>query len=139
ERRARAAFAALVVVLMGVRIAEVQTVWDELARGPVAAYASVKSIERGARVLVVHGDRARTGLVSDLGLLHIASLATIERSALVTTNFTVKGKHILQTRAPYRGFVDTEDTVPPSVPYFLHAEDGGEPGFYFNDWPRHYD
>jgi hypothetical protein len=137
--RARAAFALLLIILMGIRVAEVQTVWNRLAHGPVAAYESVKLIDRGSRVLVVHGDRAQTGLISDLGLLHIASLATIERSALVTTNFTVKGKHILQTREPYREFVDTQDSVPPSIPYFQQAADGGEAGFYFNDWPRHYD
>ena len=114
--------------------------WNELAHGPVAAYELVKLIDRGSRVLVVHGDRTQTGLISDLGLLHIASLATIERSALVTTNFTVKGKHILQTREPYREFVDTQDSVPPSIPYFSAARRiGGEAGFYFNDWPRHYD
>ena len=58
------------------------TVWNDLSRGPNEALRAVKSIARGARVLVVHGDRSSTGLISDLGLVHIASLATIERSAL---------------------------------------------------------
>jgi hypothetical protein len=113
-------------------------VWNDLSRGPVEALRSVKSIERGARVIVVHGDRSSTGLISDLGLLHIASLATIERSALVSTAFTVEGKHILQVRDAFRPFVDTKDGVPPSLPYFLDAATGPGP-YYFSDWPQHFD
>ncbi len=138
ERHGRAAFAALLLLLLAVRVGEVQIVWDELARGPESAYASVKFIDRGSRVLVVHGDRSKTGLISDLGLLHAPSLATIERSALVTTNFTVKGKHILQTHDAYRSIVDTQDGIPPSIPYFLEAANGRSP-YYFNDWPHHFD
>jgi hypothetical protein len=98
----------------------------------------VMAIDRGARVLVVHGDRSSTGLISDLGLLHIASLAIIERSALVSTAFTVEGKHILQVRDEYRPFVDARDGTPPSLPYFLAAAGGPGP-YYFSDWPRHFD
>ena len=36
--------------------------------------------------------------VADLGLVHAACLAMIERSALVTTAFTVVGKQILHVR-----------------------------------------
>jgi hypothetical protein len=96
------------------------------------------SIDRGARVLVIHADRSSTGLISDLGLVHIASLATIERSALVSTAFTVEGKHILQVRDEYRPFVDDRDGTPPSIPYFLDAATGGDP-YYFRDWPHHFD
>ena len=56
-----------------------------------------------------------TGTVSDFGLLHAASLATIERSALVSTAFVVPGKHVLQVREPFRRFVNLDDRVPPSV------------------------
>ena len=112
--------------------------WNDLSRGPDQALRSVRSIARGARVLVVHGDRASTGLISDLGLVHIASLATIERSALVSTAFTVEGKHILQVRDEFRPFVDARDGTPPSLPYFLDAAAGPGP-YYFSDWPRHFD
>jgi hypothetical protein len=138
HRRLRAGLVALVAVLLALRLTEVQIVWNDLSRGPVEALRSVKSIERGARVLVVHGDRSSTGLISDLGLLHIASLATIERSALVSTAFTVEGKHILQVRDAFRPFVDTQDGVPPSLPYFLDAATGPGP-YYFSDWPQHFD
>ena len=102
DRRLRAGFVALLAVLLAARLTEVQTVWNDLSRGPEEALRAVKSIARGARVLVVHADRSSTGLISDLGLVHIASLATIERSALVSTAFTVEGKHILQVRDEFR-------------------------------------
>ena len=92
----------------------------------------------GARVLVVHADRSSTGLINDLGLVHIASLATIERSALVSTAFTVEGKHILQVRDEFRAIVDARDGTPPSIAYFLDAAAGPGP-YYFSDWPNHFD
>ncbi len=61
------------------------------------------------------------GTVSDFGLLHAASLATIERSALVSTTFVVPGKHVLQVREPFRRFVNLEDRVPPSVEWLKRA------------------
>jgi hypothetical protein len=138
DRRMRAGFAALLAALLALRLGEVQMVWNDLSRGPMEGLRSVRSIARGARVLVVHGDRSSTGLISDLGLVHIASLATIERSALVSTAFTVEGKHILQVRDEYRPFVDAKDGTPPSLPYFLAA--AGDTGpYYFSDWPHHFD
>ena len=133
--------AGLLVLLAGglaLRLTEVQIVWNDLARGPYEALRSVRMMGRGARVLVAHGDRASTGLISDLGLLHIASLATIERSALVSTAFTVEGKHILQVRDAFRPYVDDRDGTPPSLPYFLDAAAGPGP-YYFSDWPHHFD
>ena len=47
-------------------------------------------------------------------LVHAACLAIIERSALVTTAFTVVGKQILHVRPDYRARVDTEDGTPPN-------------------------
>jgi hypothetical protein len=138
DRRLRAGFLALVVGMLALRLTEVQIVWNDLSRGPYEALRSVRMMARGARVLVVHGDRATTGLISDLGLLHIASLATIERSALVSTAFTVEGKHILQVRDAYRPYVDDRDGTPPSLPYFLDAAAGPGP-YYFSDWPHHFD
>ncbi len=137
-RRLRAGFVALLAVVLALRLTEVQMVWNDLSRGPAEARRAVGAIARGARVLVVYGDRSSTGLISDLGLMHIASLATIERSALVSTAFTVEGKHILQVRDEYRPFVDSHDGAPPSLPYFLAAADGPGP-YYFSDWPLHFD
>jgi hypothetical protein len=95
-------------------------------------------LKRGARVLVVHGDRSSGREVSDFELMHAASLATIERSALVSTTFTVRGKQILHVRDEFRKYVETEDRLPPSLPYFLEAADRDVP-YFFARWPRNYD
>ncbi len=138
DRRLRQGLVGVLALLLALRLSEVQIVWNDLSRGPTEALRSVMSIKRGARVLVVHGDRSSTGLISDLGLVHIASLATIERSALVSTAFTVEGKHILQVRDEFRPFVERRDGTPPSLPYFLDAADRPGP-YYFSDWPHHFD
>jgi hypothetical protein len=102
-------------------------------------------IERGARVLVVHADRnayeARPGVVSDFGLLHAATLATNERSALVSTAFVVTCKHVLQVREPFRRLVNREDRIPPPVEELQLAVGPVDKTdqFYWSQWPRNFD
>jgi hypothetical protein len=140
-RLARHAFVGLLVALVAARVLEVQVVWDHLAYRTADFLKSVKMMERGARVLVVRDYDTDTGELSDNGLVHAASLATIERSALVTTAFTVKGKHILQVRPEYRDYVETEDQLPPSVDFFVQVAERADSKFnyFWNLWPRHYD
>ncbi len=138
HRRVRQGFVAMLIVLLAVRVTEVQLVWDRLGLVTAAFYRSVMLIERGARVLVVHGDRSAGEDISDYELVHAASLATIERSALVSTTFTVSGKHLLQVRDEYRKYVETEDLTPPSIPYFLQAARNDVP-YFFTRWPMHFD
>ena len=128
QRQVRQRLAALFVALLAVRLGEVQTAWNTLAPQTAAFLRSARSVERGSRMLVAHGDRAAyeaTGIVSDFGLLHAASLATIERSALVSPHFVVPGKHVLQVREPFRRFVNLEDRVPPSVEWLTRATGAG--------------
>ena len=141
HRMARRGFLALIAVLLAARIIEVQLVWNHLAHGTEAFLQSVTSIKRGSRVLVVHGDRSAGKEISDFGLVHAASLATIERSALVTTAFTVRGKHILHVRKEFHNFVETEDRLPPSIPYFVQVADRVSTGksSFCDLWPRHFD
>jgi hypothetical protein len=138
HRRVRQGFVAMLVVLLAVRVTEVQIVWDRLGFVTAAFYRSVMLIERGARVLVVHDDRSSGEDVSDYELVHAASIATIERSAFVSTTFTVKGKQLLQVRGEYRRYVETEDRTPPSIPYFLQAARDDVP-YFFTRWPMHFD
>jgi hypothetical protein len=138
---ARRKLVALLAVLLAVRITEVQLVWNQLDRGTEEFLQSVKAIKRGARVLVVFGDRSSCKKISDFNLVHAASLATIERSALVTTAFTVQGKQIMHARKEFRRFVETRDRWPPAVQYFVQADErltAGE-SYFWNLWPRHYD
>src|SRR4029079_12372011 len=48
-------------------------------------------------------------------------VATIDRSALVTTTFTVVGKQIMHVRPEYREMVDTEDGTPPATAQLVVA------------------
>jgi hypothetical protein len=134
----RRGFVAMVVVLLAMRVIEVQVVWDRLGLTTAAFAQSVGMIERGARVLVVDGDRSNGDDVSDFELVHAASLAAIERSALVSTMFTVRGKQVLHVRDNFRRYVETEDRTPPSIPYFLQAAHRDVP-YFFTHWPMHFD
>jgi hypothetical protein len=145
ERGVRRALAVLFVALMTVRLAEVQRSWDTLSRQTSAFLNSVRLVERGSRVLVVHRDRdayaATPGVVSDFGLLHAASLATIERSALVSTAFVVTGKHVLQVRDPFLRLVNREDRIPPPVDELKRGVGPVDrtDQFYWSQWPRNFD
>ena len=141
DRAIRHGFMALVAALLVVRVAEVQLVWNHLDRGTKEFFQSVEKIKRGARVLVVYGDRSTGKEISDFNLVHAASMAVIERSALVSTEFTVKGKQILHARKEFQKYVETEDWLPPSLPYMLQVAEGdkADVSYFWNDWPQHYD
>ena len=79
-------------------------------------------------------------VVRNLGLVHAACLAVIERSALVTTVFTVVGKQILHVRADYRDRVDTQDGTPPTIENLLHVtEQDASRDDYWRRWTTDYD
>ena len=84
-------------------------------RRPANFAGSVKRIKPGSKVLVAYGHASGGDDVSDLGLVHAACLAIIERSALVTTAFTVVGKQILHVKPEFRRLVDTQDGTPPTI------------------------
>jgi hypothetical protein len=56
------------------------------------------------------------------GLSHVPCLAIIERSALVSTAFTVKGKQILGVRPPFTEIVDRDDGFLPNMSQLIAAE-----------------
>jgi len=67
-------------------------------------------------------------------------LAVIERSALVTTVFTVVGKQVLHVRADYRDRVDTQDGSPPTIENLLRVSDQDASGDdYWRRWTTDYD
>src|SRR5204862_4900761 len=91
----RRGFATVLVLLLAIRVFEVQTVWSELSRSTLSFQDSIRNIERGAKVLVAYADPDAGDDPKDLGLVHAACLAVVERSALVTTVFVVVGKQVL--------------------------------------------
>lgn len=141
SRLARGGFIALLALLLTARLMEVQLVWNHLQYLTDEFRQSVQAIKRGSRVLVVFGDRSTGKEISDFEIVHAASLATIERSALVTTLFTVRGKQILHARKEFQKYVETEDLWPPSLSYVLQVARGDKAkvSYFWRDWPTHYD
>src|SRR5215510_5170018 len=138
----RRGFATVLVLLLAIRVFEVQNMWSEASKTSVSFRDSVRLIDRGSKVLGAYADPDAGDDVKDLVLVHAACLAIIERSSLVTTAFTVKGKQILDVREPYRGRVDREDGTPPSVAQLLQvAEEGPQEGNqgYWSKWTSDYD
>jgi hypothetical protein len=141
HRFVRRGFVAVLFILLTVRIAEVQVAWAQLSRGPMAVKQSMQKLKRGAKVLVAYADRTAGDDVRDYGLVHAACLAIIERSALVTTAFTVAGKQIMHVRPAYRERVDTEDGTPPSIDQLRAVLEPaeGEENYYWHRWWEQYD
>jgi hypothetical protein len=141
HRMVRRGFLALLLFLLVVRVIEVDVAWAGLSGNSMEFRDSVKRIKRGSSVLVAYGDKAAGDDVSDLGLVHAACLAMIERSALVTTAFTVRGKQIMHVRPAYTDRVDTEDGNPPSIEQLVVAREHPEEvaDKYWQKWQESFD
>jgi hypothetical protein len=145
HRLVRRGFIAVLLTLVIVRVIEVNVSWAGLSTTTTEFRASVKRIKPGSKVLVAYGSSTGGDDVTDLGLVHAACLAIIERSALVTTAFTVVGKQILHVRPDYRHLVDTHDGTPPTIEQLLLAArppNGlyDEPDdSYWRLWPKNFD
>jgi hypothetical protein len=113
HRLVRRGFIATLLILLAIRVIEVDVSWGELSRGTLEFRDSVRRIQRGSKILVAYADRMAGDDVNDLGLVHAACIAMIERSALVSTAFTVVGKQVMQVREAYRDRVDGDDGTPP--------------------------
>jgi hypothetical protein len=137
----RRGFATVLVLLLTVRVFEVQTVWADLSRELTSFRESVRHIDRGTKVMVAYADPDGGDEVRDLGLVHAATLAIIERSALVTTAFTVFGKQILHVREDYRARVDVEDGTPPLINQMMQVADRPDlvQTSYWTRWRSDYD
>jgi hypothetical protein len=121
RRDVRRGFIGLVLFALAIRIIEVDATWAQLSETTKEFRQSVKRIKSGGKVLVAYAERSGGDDVRDLGLVHAACLAMIERSALVSTAFTVRGKQILHARPQYENIVDTEDGTPPSIGQLIIA------------------
>jgi hypothetical protein len=140
-RIVRHGFAAVLTMLVVVRVGEVEIAWNKLSKGVESVHKSVGLIERGARVLVAYADPSGGDDVRDLGLMHAACLAMIERSAMVTTAFTVPGKQIMRMRDDYADLADTEDGTPPTMAQLLVTAENPEVenAAYWGEWTTSYD
>lgn len=137
----RRAFIGVLLASCALRLCEVSIAWADLSVVTGEFRSSVKRIKRGSRVMVAYADTGGGDDVRDLGLVHAASIATIERSAIVSTTFTVPGKQILRVRPEYASFVDTRDGSPPTISQLLVAKRGApvDREVYWRDWADHFD
>ena len=118
----RFGFVAILVMICFVRYGEVGRHWQQIELYVRDFSEGLSKIERGARVMVAQADEP-DGVVSiNDGLSHVPCLAIIERSALVTTAFTVKGKQILGVRPPFSEIVDRDDGYLPTMSQLVAAE-----------------
>ena len=108
RRLVRRAFMVVLIVLISARLIEIDLNWSQLSDTTSEFRSSVRRIAPGSKVFVAYADRSLGEDVRDLGLVHAACIATIERSALVTTVFTVAGKQVLHVRPEFRDYADTK-------------------------------
>jgi hypothetical protein len=137
----RRGFLAILFLVLVVRVIEVDLNWTSLSQETLSFRESTKRIARGSTVLIAHADTAAGDDVKDLGLVHAGCLAMIERSALVTRAFTVRGKQIMHVQPAYAGHVDAEDGEAPSINELILVLDGRKDASdrYWNDWQNRYD
>jgi hypothetical protein len=142
NRLAQVGFAAGLLLLVAVRVTEVELTWSPLSAGVESFRQSVEMLNRGAKVAVAYADPNGGDFLRDYGLVHADCIAIIERSALVTTEFTVEGKQILHARPAYRSRVDTEDGTPPMIGTLVKVADRPESNvgdYYWRRWTQDYD
>lgn len=138
RRLVRRAFLVVLVILIGGRLIEIDLNWSQLSDSTSQFRSSVRRIAPGSKVFVAYADSSAGDDVRDLGLVHAACIATIERSALVTTLFTVDGKQVLHARPEYRDYVDVHDGTPPSISQLIVATEHRQPNapaFWLN-WTK---
>jgi hypothetical protein len=138
RRMVRRGLLIVLVVLTAGRLLEIDLNWSQLSDSGSEFRSSVRHIARGSKVFVAYADHSFGDDVRDLGLIHAACLATIERSALVTTLFTVPGKQVLHVRPEYRDYVDIHDGTPPSTAQLIVAAEHplpDMPAFWLN-WTK---
>jgi len=121
RRLVRRAALVVLTVLITARLIEIDYNWSQLSDSTSEFRSSVRRIVPGSKVFVAYTDRSLGEDVRDLGLVHAACIATIERSALVTTVFTVAGKQVLHVRPEFRDYADLRDGTPPAVAQLIQA------------------
>ena len=135
RRMARRGFMIVLLVLISTRLIEIDYNWSQLSDSTSEFRSSVRRIAPGSKVFVAYAENSGGDDVRDLGLMHAACIATIERSSLVTTLFTVPGKQVLHVRANYQDYADTNDGTPPAVAQLILAAEHktpDDPKFWLN-------
>jgi hypothetical protein len=135
------AFIFLVLAISTIRVGDVTAQWLHLAKAHDEFRAVVQGLDRGQKFIVAYADEPQLSQREQDAISHLASTAVIERSALVSTEFTVPGKQILRVRSPYEDRVDTEDGTPPNISQLIAATmvEGAATGHYWDRWQEKHD
>lgn len=138
RRLVRRGFLIVLIVLMAVRLIEIDYNWTQLSDSTSQFRSSVRRIAPGSKVFVAYADRSLGDDVRDLGLVHAACIAVIERSALVTTLFTVPGKQIVHVKPAYENYADVRDGTPPSIAQLIVAAEQPQPSMpaFWLNWTK---
>jgi hypothetical protein len=141
DRVVRWVFASGLLLFLAIRVEEVQSAWATLSQGTESFRKSVTLLHQGAKLLVAYEDPDGGDNVEDYGIMHADCIAIIERSALVTTAFTVVGKQVMHARPPFRSQVDTQDGTPPLVAKLVKVVDHEDTDStdYWRHWTTDYD
>jgi hypothetical protein len=149
-------FSGIVAAVLAVRVAGVAQAWQAYSAIVSDYEASFAHIGLGSRVLVVadlnsswrgSGNRVTIGMDRD-AIGHLASLAAIERSSLVSEVFAEPGNKIythLSVRAPYRSAIPSGEVPVERLMSVLPnasgppADDPSPQDEQLRDWPRNYD
>lgn len=135
-----AAYGLLAALVLG-RGLVITSHWAELNATTEEMRGAMRLMEPGSALLVAHADQSDLSTSVKNAVSHMPNLAVIERSALVSTVFTVAGKQVMTVNAPYRGLVDAEDGDPPTLSQLLADLSGLAPGpaAYWTGWAGRYD
>jgi hypothetical protein len=138
RRFVRRGFVIVLLVLIAGRLLEVDYNWSQLSDSTSEFRSSVRRIAPGSKVFVAYASATSGEDVRDLGLVHAACIATIERAALVTTLFSVDGKQVIHVRPEYRDYADIHDGTPPSTAQLLLAAEHPLPNVpaFWRNWPK---
>ena len=138
RRLVRRGFLIVLLVLIAGRLLEIDYNWSQLSDSTSEFRSSVRRIAPGSKVFVAYANATSGDDVRDLGLVHAACIATIDRAALVTTLFSVDGKQVIHVRPEYRDYADIHDGTPPSTAQLILAAEHplpGVPAFWLN-WTK---
>jgi hypothetical protein len=138
HRLVRRGFLVVLIVLIAGRLIEIDYNWSQLSDSTSQFRSSVRRIQPGSKVFVAYADRSLGEDVRDLGLVHAACIAAIEKGALVTTLFTVFGKQVVHAKPEYKDYVDALDGTPPQTAQLIVAAEHpgpNTPAFWLN-WTK---
>lgn len=138
DKWSKAGFLVLVIGFALLRVGDVTLQWVRMDRIYADFRTSLIQVPPGSKILVAHADDPKGTQAEQDAISHAPCVAMIERSALVSTAFTVKGKQIMTVRKAYHAQVDTEDGNPPTISQLVASSyvrpDDAPRDYFWDNW-----